>query len=119
MTRLSGKLPKGDADGLSVLGRALVSDPSRLHYVIAVVDCSQITTDCDTGEVEGTARIRRIEAAPDEHHPFLAQVLARALELRCPDGEGTLPIDVTRSPSPVGGVWIDLATGELHSEEDP
>ncbi|MEV0843630.1 hypothetical protein AB0I55_29305 [Actinocatenispora sera] len=67
MAKLAGKLPKGNRDGLSGSGaeQLLLSEPATARLVVAIVDCSRITTDVDTGEDEPTARIQRIEMILD------------------------------------------------------
>jgi hypothetical protein len=61
------------------------------HVVLAVVDCKKITTDMDTGEVEPTARILRIEAVRRDDYDQAARLLRRSLEDR--HGSTVLPFD--------------------------
>jgi hypothetical protein len=62
---LASKLPDGDRNGLAAIAGELIDDPEKVHVVIALVDCSKVTTNTDTGDVVPTARIRRIEAIKD------------------------------------------------------
>lgn len=63
--KLAGKLPSGDANGLAAIAGEMLENPEQVHVVIALVDCSKITTDTDSGDVVPTARVRRIEAIKD------------------------------------------------------
>jgi hypothetical protein len=58
MTTLSGKLPKGERDGLSARVAEFVQHPTRAHVAIVVVDTAKVTTDVDTGEQSPGLRIR-------------------------------------------------------------
>src|SRR5690625_4331190 len=67
MTRLASGLPKGDANGLYAIAHQLLDDPLQRHVVVAVVDCSKITTDTATGARDATVRVLRIEQVhPDD-----------------------------------------------------
>lgn len=113
MTKLGSGLPKGDANGLAAIGRVLVDVPEHVHVVIALVDCKTISTDIDTGDVEATARIRRVEAVLAEDHPQAQKMLRRALEKRT--GKVVLPFDLEEDlRSAFGGV--DPTTGEVHGD---
>lgn len=113
MTKLASALPKGDSNGLDGLARDLVDDPHRMHAVIAVLDCSKIITSTDTGEVEPTARVRRIERVLDADLTAAERLLRRALEKRA--GDTQLPIDLEEELEEIfgQGVTLDLGTGEL------
>jgi hypothetical protein len=50
------------ANGLEPIVLPLCAEPERYQVVLAIVDCKEIKTDTDTGEVIPTMRIRRIEA---------------------------------------------------------
>lgn len=68
MTKLNSSLPKdNDKNGLNALSRKLVDNPETEHIVVAVIDCKSINTDIDTGDVEPTVRILRVE--PSTTHP--------------------------------------------------
>lgn len=113
MTKLASALPKGDSNGLTGIARDLVDDPHRMHVVIAVLDCSRIITSTDTGEVEPTARVRRIERVLDVDLGTAERLLRRALEKRA--GDTQLPIDLEEELEEIfgQGVTLDLDTGEL------
>lgn len=116
MTRLAASLPKGESNGLNAIARALVDVPEHVHVVIALVDCKKFTTDADTGDVEPTARIRRIEAVLAEDHKIAETMLRRALEKRT--GKTVLPFDLEEDlRSAFGGV--DPNTGEVHRDDEP
>lgn len=110
MAKLAGGLPKGDANGLGAIGRRLIDEPKAVHVVIALVDCKSITTLTDTGEVEPTARIRRIEAITAEDRDIAAKMLRRALERRT--GKAVLPFDLEEDLRSAFG-RIDPDTGEI------
>jgi hypothetical protein len=90
---LAGRLPEGDRNGLDALVTELVEDPEKVHVVIALVDCSKVTTNVDTGEVVPTMRIRRIEAVRDpEDGRTMRQLLRREWERRT--GKVVLPFEL-------------------------
>jgi hypothetical protein len=83
MTKLASALPKdNDLNGLNALSRKLVDDPETEHTIIAVIDCSKIETIVDTGDVEPTVRILRVEAVNDASKKDAEQMLADALTKR-------------------------------------
>lgn len=94
--RLSGRLPRDERDGTGAISAAMVNDPESKHVIIAVVDCSKITTETDTGEVVPTARVRAIEAftqdSPDGKEAY--RIWQRAWELRT--GQQQLPFELDR-----------------------
>lgn len=106
---LSGSLPKGDANGLGPIVRTLIDEPHRFHVVMAIVDCKQVTTNNDTGEVVPTARIRRIEVVLREDLNAGQQLMRRALEKRT--GRSVLPLDLEDDIRLAFG-GIDPRTGE-------
>jgi len=90
MTKLASALPKdNDLNGLNALSRKLVDDPETEHTIIAVIDCSKIETIVDTGDVEPTVRILRVEVVNDASHSEAIAMLAAALEKRT--GRTVLP----------------------------
>lgn len=90
---LAGSLPAGEANGLAAIARDLVEEPNRVHVVIALVDCSKITTKTDSGDVIPTARIRRIEAIKDlEDGRRMRVLLRREYERRT--GKTVLPFEL-------------------------
>lgn len=80
MTNLASRLPK--SHGLGMLTAELIDNPHSKHLVVAVVNCSKVTTDMDTGEAEPTARILRIEAVRAADYKAAELLLRRALEQR-------------------------------------
>lgn len=90
---LAGSLPAGEANGLAAIARELVETPEKVHVVIALVDCSKITTKTDSGDVIPTARIRRIEAITDgEDGRRMRMLLRREWERRT--GKTVLPFEL-------------------------
>ncbi|HEU4422088.1 MAG TPA: hypothetical protein VFR67_06050 [Pilimelia sp.] len=92
-TKLSSSLPQGEANGLAAIATALAETPETVHVVIALVDCSKITTNVDNGDVIPTARVRRIEAITDPQDGHrLRQLLRRQWERRT--GKTVLPFEL-------------------------
>jgi hypothetical protein len=110
MTKLASGLPKGEANGLDQLARKLLDNPHEVHVVIALVDCSKIATNVDSGDVEPTARIRRVEAVSGDDKSVAATMLRRALERRT--GQTVLPYDLEEDMRTVFGDF-DPGTGEI------
>lgn len=110
MARLASSLPKGEGNGLGALDRDLIDDPRKIHVVIALVDCKSIKTDNDSGEVEPTARIRRIESIEEGDRDIAAKMLRRALERRT--GKAVLPFDLEEDIRAAFG-RVDPNTGEI------
>lgn len=110
MTKLTSSLPSGDGNGLEALARVLIDDPHRVHVVIALVDCKKVSTDHDNGNVEPTARIRRIEAIGAEDASVAQTMLRRALERHT--GKVVLPFDLEEDLKAAFGD-VDPDTGEI------
>lgn len=110
MTKLSSTLPGGDGNGLTAITRQMIDDPQQVHVAIALVDCSRLTTDTDTGEVEPTARVRRIEVIEGQDNELAHKMMRRALEERT--GQTVLPMDLEDDLREAFGS-IDPDTGEI------
>lgn len=110
MTKIGASLPQGDGNGLTALTRALIDSPHDIHVIVALIDCKSIKTDNDTGEVEPTARIRRIEAITEDDRALAAKMLRRALERRT--NKTVLPFDLEEDLRAAFGN-IDPETGEI------
>ena len=89
---LSGRLPKGDADGLGAIARDLIAEPEKVHAVICLIDCTKIVTEVDTGETIPVARIRRAEAIRPADLKEAQRLIRRAWEQRC--GDTVLPMEL-------------------------
>jgi len=111
MTKLAGNLPKGEGNGLGALARKLIDSPHDVHVVIALVDCKKVTTDNDSGEIEPTVRIRRIEVVSDQDKRHANAMLRRSLETRT--GKTVLPFDLEEDLRSAFGGRIDPDTGEI------
>lgn len=109
MSKLSSKLPDGEANGLSALSRQLIDEPHRIHIVVALVDCKSITTDHDSGDIIPTARIRRIEPIAGDRE-IIAKIMRRAMEERT--GKTVLPFDLEEDMRAAFD-GIDPNTGEI------
>lgn len=110
MTKLASALPKGDGNGLDALARDLIDSPHNVHVIVALVDCKKITTDNDSGEIEPTARIRRVEVISEDDKDLAAKMLRRALERRT--GKTVLPFDLEEDMRAAFGN-VDPSTGEI------
>ena len=110
MTKLTSALPKGDGNGLDALARDLIDSPHDVHVIVALVDCKKITTDNDSGEIEPTARIRRVEVISEDDKDCAAKMLRRALERRT--GKTVLPFDLEEDMRAAFGN-VDPSTGEI------
>lgn len=93
---LSGALPGDDRNGIASIAPALINEPDAVHVVVALVDCTKITTKTQSGEVVPTARIRAIEGFPGSTADGneLRRLWRRARERRT--GEVELPLEVER-----------------------
>ncbi|QOR55798.1 MAG: hypothetical protein YHS30scaffold324_30 [Catenulispora phage 69_17] len=90
--KLASALPKGTANGLEPIVLPLCAEPERYQVVLAIVDCKEIKTDTDTGEVIPTMRIRRIEAITGLDKPAARRMIERATERRT--GRTELPFEM-------------------------
>jgi len=91
--KITSKLPSDERNGLGAISAALCDDPEGTHVIIAVVDCSQITTNIDNGDVIPTARIHSVEAF-DAGSPEAAQLQEMLrLHFQRRTGRRELPLD--------------------------
>lgn len=103
---LSGKLPKGEANGLDAIVSALTDKPKGRHVVIAILDTKRLITDVESNDVVPEARIRRIEVIPEEDMEVAERVLMRAFERRT--GKATLPFELEQDvKAALSGIEID------------
>lgn len=93
--KISSKLPSDERNGLVAISAALCDNPEGSHVIIAVVDCAQITTNIDNGDVIPTARIHSVEAF--ENGSTEAERLRDMLRLHFQrrTGRRELPLDET------------------------
>jgi hypothetical protein len=89
---LSGKLPRGDANGLSPIVRSLIAEPEKVHALVLLVDCVRITTETETGETIPTMRIRRAEVISHADLKEAQRLIRRGWEKRA--GDTVLPIEL-------------------------
>lgn len=96
---LSGTLPKDASNGLGAIAQHLAANPDDVHVIVALVDCSKITTNTDTGEIIPTARIRAVEAFPGqtEDGVEIKRLWRRALDRRTHGEQFELPLDLERA----------------------
>lgn len=115
MTKLGGTLPKGEANGLGSIVQRLISTPHEVHVVIALIDCKSTKVDHDTGDLEPTIRVRRIEAVLPGDLKLGRELLNRSYEKRC--GQEVLPYELEADLRAAFG-RVDLRTGELLDDDD-
>jgi len=120
---LSGALPKDVTNGIGAIGRALTDHPDQVHVVIALVDCSKITTDTDTGATIPTARIKAIEAFADRTTDAteVKRLWRRAMERRTrqvDDEQIELPLELERELDALGAAEDDPADEVAPPEEE-
>lgn len=109
MAKLASVLPKGEANGLAALDRELIDQPRKVQVVVALVDCRRVVTDLDSGDIEPTVRIRRIEWIQRDKD-VVAKILRRAMEERT--GKTVLPFDLEEDMR-AAFEGIDPHTGEV------
>jgi len=111
VVKLSSALP--DDHGLTAVADALVHETDRLHVVVALVKTKKLTTDVDTGDIDPTAAIRRIEvvAGDEAEVKRLMQIMRRQHERRT--GSTVLPLDLEDDLRSVFGEHVDPDTGEI------
>lgn len=90
--RPNASLPKGEENGLYAIAGELIADRKRYRVVIALVDCSRVMSDSDTGVEAATIRIRRAEVVLPDDMPAAEKLLRRSLEHRT--GQTTLPLEL-------------------------
>src|SRR5205085_9504951 len=113
VTKISSALPAGEGNGLAAIAHALVAEPRQVHVVVALLDCSKITENTDSGERQPTARIRRIEVISGQDEQLAAKMMRRAMEART--GATVLPFDLEEDLRKV--FRVDGNTGEILDDE--
>lgn len=91
---MSGKLPSGDGNGLTVIEPQMNDLTDSSHFVvIGILDCPKVASNKETGEHSPIARIRRIEVVLNAEDQRVARrLMERALGTRT--GRETLPYDL-------------------------
>ncbi len=115
MTKLSSNLPPGAGHGLNLLHDELVDNPQAIHVVIALIDCKDVKTDSDSGEITPTARFRRIEVVDPADRDAAQRIMARALERRT--GQTVLPFELEQATLAAFG-GIDPHTGQIIERDE-
>lgn len=111
--KLNGRLPDGDANGLTAIARDLVEHPDEKHVALVILDTKSITTDTDTGDVVATGRIRRIEPLLPDDLATARRLLERAFEKRT--GKATLPFELEEDLEQAFAD-VDPNTGEIRPD---
>lgn len=90
---LSGALPDGPSNGLAAIAADLVTNPTKVHVVVALVDVIRITEKVDDGTRVPTVRIRRVEVITDAGDAKqMRNLLQRECERRT--GSTVLPFEL-------------------------
>lgn len=111
--KISGTLPKGDANGAAAIAADLIAEPHRFKVLLMIVDCKKVTTDHDSGEAVPTARVRRVEPVLPQDLPVAEQIMRRSLEHRT--GRTVLPLGLEDEVRLAFGD-VDPETGEKRGE---
>ena len=113
--KISGTLPKGDANGAAAIAADLIAEPHHFKVLLMIVDCKKVTSDVDTGETVPTARVRRIEAVLPQDLQAAEHIMRRSLENRL--GRVVLPLGLEDEVRLAFGN-IDPRTGEKRDGDD-
>lgn len=90
---LSGALPDGPGNGLAAIAAELISNPSKVHVVVALLDTVKIVETVDDGGRKATVRIRRVEVITDpDDAARMRNLLQREFERRT--GQVVLPFEL-------------------------
>lgn len=114
MTKFSGVLPKGDANGLTALSNQLLKNPKGTHIIVGVIDVKTITTDVDTSDQVATVRFRRVETIHPDDADHAVRMMQRAAERRT--GAAMLPIEMEDELRELMDA-LDFETGELFPDD--
>lgn len=112
--KISGTLPKGDANGAAAIAADLIADPHRFKVLMMIVDCKKVTIDHDSGEQVPTARVRRVEPVLVQDLPAAEAMMRRSLEHRT--GRVVLPLSMEDEIRLAFG-QVDPRTGEKHDSD--
>ena len=113
--KISGTLPKGDANGAAAIAADLIAEPHRFKVLIMIVDCKKVTSDVDTGESVPTARVRRVEPVLGQDLPQAEAIMRRSLEQRT--GRVVLPLNMEDEIRIAFGN-VDPTTGEKRGSDE-
>lgn len=109
---LSGRLPRGDANGLAAIVHQLVDDPGNVHVLVVLADCVKVTRLVESGDTVPMVRVRRVEAITDSaDRASLRRLLMREFERRT--GQPVLPLDLEND---VRAAFDEDGTGEPPSD---
>lgn len=100
--KLTAKLPEDDDNGMGAVARRMVDLPDSTVLVVAVMDTHKLTRDMDTGIVEPTVRIQKIEPLTTDLDIEDAQRLLDAAHVRR-TGRNLLPF---ADPNNSGGSGV-------------
>lgn len=90
---LSGALPDGPGNGLAAIAADLITNPTKVHVIVALVDTTKIIENVDDGSRKATIRIRRIEVIADpDDAARMRHLLQREFERRT--GQVVLPFEL-------------------------
>jgi hypothetical protein len=117
---MSGKLPKGDGNGLVAILSELVRDTGKegpIFVAVALIDGKKVTLDRDTGEKVPQVRVRRIEVILDtEDMRVCRRLMERSLTRRT--GQEVLPYDLENEITEVFGDKTEADYREPRDNDD-
>lgn len=108
MAKIAGTLPKGDGNGLGPIMPQLLGVPHKVHAALVLIDCRSTNVNHDTGDLEPTVRIRRLEVILPGDLDTARLLLDRSYEHR--SGQTVLPFDLEQD---VKKAFVDMETGEI------
>lgn len=98
---LSGTLPNDDRNGLGAISAALVDSPGARQLVVAIVDCSKVTINMDSGDNVPTARVLGIEGF--EPHSVIGRQLREIVRRQYAQRTGREELPFDGDPTPPTG----------------
>jgi hypothetical protein len=85
--RLSGSLPKNDANGLRDVAKHLVDYPQQMRYALIAYDVARLIDDLDSDIDTAVVRIQRIEPVFNEQADTVRELLEAAAKARASNGQ--------------------------------
>lgn len=116
MTRLTSRLPEGEANGLDLIAAELIGLPGSKHVGIVIFDCDSVITkyiaDPEAPTSVPVARIRRIEIIRSrEDLDLCEQMMRRSWQARHkPEEEDPeLPLDLQEPDDDLGVMFKEIS----------
>jgi len=107
---LSGRLPDGEANGLTSAVADMTNDPADVRAMVVLFDCPKVTVLTADGTRIPTLRIRRCEVISDPtDRQSLRRLLMREYERRT--GQLVLPLELEHD--------VEAAFGDITPDDPP